>query len=121
MKGDPRGGRITTREEATALVRMYCQRAIEARDHCHQLGLLEKSTTDPFQKEATINEENKAYQHWLMSYGSAIGALVSMHRTGLIPENTYELLQAEVFATLQPKVVGIVNNPVPPSGGVVLA
>lgn len=121
MKGDPRGGRITTQEQATALVRQYCQKAIETRDMCHKLGLLKSQVTDPFQKEATIDEQNKAYQHWLMNYGSAVGSLVSMHRVGLISENAYELLQAEVFATLQAKVVGIVDNPVPPSGGIVLS
>jgi len=111
MKGDPTGGRITTQEQATQVVRGYCAKAIEARSAC--------DIEVPGNKQATVALQNKAYQHWLMNYGSAVGALVCFHRTGLISDNAYDLLQQEVFATLASKVVGTINNPVPPYGGIV--
>jgi len=119
------GGRIVTQEQATNLVRLYCQRAAEARDLCNLMSQVrEQVLQDPDateeQKESTVAEVNRAYQHWLMNYGCGVGSLVSMRRVGLISDNAYDLLMAEVFATLQPKVVGEVNHPVQPRRGIVL-
>lgn len=105
-------GKITTQDEATYVVREFCRKAIEARDQC--------DIEVPGDKEATVRLQNQMYQHWLMNYGSAVGALTCLHRVSLISDNAFELLAAEVFATLQPKVVGELSNPVPPKSGIVL-
>lgn len=106
-------GRITTQEQATQVVRGFCAEAIIARDLC--------DVEVPGDKEATVKFQNQQYQKWLMSYGAAVGALTCLHRAGLISDNAFEKLSHEVYATLQPKVVGNLSNPVSPSDRIVLA
>lgn len=107
------GERIKTLEQATRVVRDYADRAVYCRDQCN--------VEVPGDKESTVKLQNKAYMHWLMNYGSAVGALTVLHRAGLISDNAFDLLSAEVFATLQPKVVGTIDNPVPPKGGILFS
>lgn len=98
----PLDGRIETQEQATKLVEMYASKAETARLLCNV-----KIPDDP---KATADAQQKAYQQWLMNYGSAVGALVSLHKAGKISDNAYVKLQQRVFLTLRPTVVGEVSG-----------
>lgn len=90
--------RIETEEEAIKLVENYCSRAIVARNLCDVIV--------PGDREATVKQQRRAYENWLMHYGAAIGALVALRNVGKISDNAYEKLQQRVFNTLAPRVVG---------------
>lgn len=95
---------IDTEEQATKLVETYCERAVDARKLC--------DVVIPDDTEATVQHQNKAYQHWLMNYGAAIGALVALKNARKISDNAYKQLQQRVFSTLAPRVVGDIVSPI---------
>lgn len=112
MIGDgdhPLEGKITNQEQATKLVEMYCNKAETARALCN--------VVIPDDKQATATAQQRAYMQWLMQYGGAIGALVALHKAGLISDNAHIQLQQRVFQTLNPSVVGDVSSPITVSRG----
>jgi len=96
-------GEIKTSEQATTAVRAYCEMAIHARDRV--------DIEVPGDNAATVRLQRSMYEKWLMSYGAAVGALSTLHRAGKISDNAFQMLMAEVAATLQPKMVGNLVDP----------
>ncbi len=97
--------RITTQDQATKKVEEYVERAAHARDRCN--------VEVPGDREATVKAQQKAYQHWLMHYGAAVGTLTVLREAGLISDNAFAWLQPKVYATLAASVMGDVSSSKP--------
>ena len=104
--------KIDTQEQAIKRVEQLCQRVVECRNTCDV-----RIPDDPI---STAAIQTKAYQHWLMTYGQALGTLIAYYQCGKIEDNAYNLLKGKVQATLAPRVVGDVSGTVNPKGVVPL-
>ena len=59
---------------------------------------------------ATVGQQRKAYATWMVKHGGLLGALMALHRTGMLNDVAYNELQAQAMATMTPTIVGAVNG-----------
>ena len=85
---------ITNKEEAIRWVEELTAKARHARVACN--------ISFPESQEKTADHQRKSYQQFLVRHGSAMGALVSMLRAGLIDALAYQQLRQQNLNMLLP-------------------
>jgi len=61
----------------------------------------------PGDQAATVAGQRKAYAAFMVKHGSALGALMALHRVGKLSDVAYNDLRQIVIDTLIPTVVGV--------------
>jgi hypothetical protein len=93
------GYRLTSEDEAKNWVISLAGKAREARLDCNVVF--------PDSHQKTVAYQRKAYAAFMMHHGSALGALMALHRCGKISDVAYNEVRQEVMATMAPTVVGV--------------
>lgn len=102
MKSKKPQQEIVTEEQAIKWVETYVKQARKAREDC--------DVVVPGRREVAVAAQQRAYMRWLMAYGSAVGALTSLHAARLISEEAFARLEEVVYSTLAPTVTGVVKG-----------
>ncbi len=93
---------IRTPEQARNWVLELVDVVKEARLNCN--------VVIPDDKQATARRQQAAFRQFLVKHGLALGALVTLHRTGKIGDVMYNELNDQVISTFQASVVGVVRG-----------
>lgn len=99
MKTDHDYIRIETQEQARNRVIELIRQVKAARASCDVFF--------PDDQERTIQHQTQAFQRWLMTYGQAIGTVVTLYQCGKLEDVAYRELQQLVMNTLAPTIVGV--------------
>lgn len=92
------GYKLETEEAARNWVVELTQACEDARVMCN--------IRYPNDEGRTVREQQKAYRMFMVKHGSALGAVMALHRAGLLGDVAYNELRARVINTLAPTIVG---------------
>jgi hypothetical protein len=99
---DHPGYRIDTEDQARNWILELVDGVKEARLQCDIMF--------PGDQAATVRHQKKSYAAFMVKHGSALGALMSLHRVGKISDVCYSELRKIVIDTLIPTVVGVTGD-----------
>lgn len=96
------GYRLETEDQCKNWVLELVREALRHRDLC--------DVVIPGDMKATVRDQKLNYRSFMVKHGSALGALMALHRTGDVSDVLYEEMRQKITGTLVPTVITPVKH-----------